>query len=162
MTQNGQLYAKLLVSLEGSALQSIVSHKHLCDNSLLLLQEFTQTYKPKNVFLPSHWYTQDWPALLVLCRDYFNSVKPQGVPKHEQSSETDFDTKSYTTDECSIKKDCDRLLANLKHCASSSSPNAGSSGYLHHIKDDILRMFYLMILLTTLVMNQLMILTMKS
>lgn len=28
-------------------------------------------------------------------------------------------------------------MANLKHCASSSSPNAGSSGYLHHIKDDI-------------------------
>lgn len=49
MTQNGKLYAKLLVSLEGSALQSIVSHKHLCANSLLLLQELTQIYKPKNV-----------------------------------------------------------------------------------------------------------------
>jgi hypothetical protein len=34
---NGKLYAKLLVSLEGSALQSIISRKHLRANGLLLL-----------------------------------------------------------------------------------------------------------------------------
>jgi hypothetical protein len=136
----GKLYAKLLVFLEGSALQSIVSRKHLRANGLLLLQELTQTYTPKNIpeviaaktsefwgttkhlstesvdeyynrfhelsdeindteetistksamrhfiftlgpklntiqnnfrirNLPPHWHTQDWPTLLILCRD---------------------------------------------------------------------------------------------
>ncbi len=46
---NGKLYAKLLLALEGSALQGIVSRKHLRANALLLLQELVQTYKPKNV-----------------------------------------------------------------------------------------------------------------
>jgi hypothetical protein len=141
-TLNGKLYAKLLVSLEGQALQSIVSRKHLRANGLLLLHELTQTYKPKTVpeviaaktgefrsktkrlssetvdmyytrfhdlldelseadeqisaksamrhfiftlgpefeaiqhnfrigNLPTEWHTQDWPTLLVLCRDYY-------------------------------------------------------------------------------------------
>jgi hypothetical protein len=46
---NGKLYAKPLVSLEGSALQNIVSRKHLRANGLLLLQELTQTYTPLNI-----------------------------------------------------------------------------------------------------------------
>jgi hypothetical protein len=46
---NGKLYAKLLVALEGQALQDVVSRSHLCANGLLLLQELVQTYKPKNV-----------------------------------------------------------------------------------------------------------------
>jgi hypothetical protein len=46
-TLNGKLYAKLLVSLEDSALQCVVSRKHIRANGLLLLQELTQTYKPK-------------------------------------------------------------------------------------------------------------------
>jgi hypothetical protein len=46
---NGKLYAKLLVSLEGQALQSIVLRKHLRANGLLLLRELTQTYKPKHI-----------------------------------------------------------------------------------------------------------------
>jgi hypothetical protein len=49
VTLNGKLYAKLLVSLEDSALQSVVSRKHIRANGLLLLQELTQTYKPKNI-----------------------------------------------------------------------------------------------------------------
>jgi hypothetical protein len=218
VTLNGKLYAKLLVSLEGSALQSIVSRKHIRANGLLLLQELTQTYKPKNIpeviaaktsefwgtmkrlstetvddyynhfheflddindteetistkramrpfifmlgsefdtiqnnfrigNLPPHWNTQDWPTLLILCRDYFNSVKPQGISKHEQSNDTNFDraaqhkkvkewfmnpskfrreieaeqrkhsgkcifhlTKSHPTEECNVKKECDKLL----------------------------------------------------
>jgi hypothetical protein len=144
---NGKLYSKLLLALEGSALQSIVSQKHLRANGLLLLRDLVQAYKPKNVpeiialktgefwsntkcypnesidayfnrfhellddlsdaeepipvksavrhfiftlgvefeaiqsnyrigNLPSPWNTQDWPMLLVLCRDYYNSVKP--------------------------------------------------------------------------------------
>jgi hypothetical protein len=27
--------------------------------------------------LPQEWRTQNWPDLLALCRDYYNSVKPQ-------------------------------------------------------------------------------------
>jgi hypothetical protein len=37
------LYAKLLLSLEGHALQSIVIRKHLKVNGLCLLQELMQT-----------------------------------------------------------------------------------------------------------------------
>jgi hypothetical protein len=145
---NGKLYAKLLLALEGSALQNIISRTHLRANGLLLLQELVQTYRPKNVpeviaakisqfwgqtkrmpsesidiyynrfqellqelldgeeiisprsairhflftlepefeaiqnlfrigNLPPDWTTTEWPKILILCRDYFNSVKPQ-------------------------------------------------------------------------------------
>jgi len=151
---NGKLYSKLLLSLEGSALQSIVAKKHLRANGLALLRDLVQTYKPRNVpeiialktgefwsntkrypsesidayfnrfhellddlsdaeepvpiksairhfiftlgpefeaiqsnyrigNLPSPWNTQDWPTLLVLCRDYYNSVKPFGHSKKD-------------------------------------------------------------------------------
>jgi hypothetical protein len=46
---NGKLYAKLLVCLEGQALQDIVSRPQLCANGILLLQELVQSYRPKNV-----------------------------------------------------------------------------------------------------------------
>jgi hypothetical protein len=46
---NGRLYAKLLISLEGVALQNVVSRTHLRANGLLLLQDLVQTYKPKHV-----------------------------------------------------------------------------------------------------------------
>jgi hypothetical protein len=149
---NAKLYAKLLVSLEGSAFQSIVSREHLRANGLLLLQDLVQTYRPKPVpevlasktsafwgstkrlptetldeyynrfrellydisngpdqissasamrhfiftlgsefkpiqnnyrmdNLPDKWKNADWPTLLILCRDFFHSVKPQGVSK---------------------------------------------------------------------------------
>jgi len=154
---NGKLYSKLLLSLEGSALQGIVSKKHLHANGLSLLCDLVQMYKPKNVpeiialktgefrsntkrfpnesidayfncfhellddlndaeepvpiksairhfiftlgpdfeaiqsnyrigNLPSPWNTQDWPTLLVLCRDYYNSVKPFGSHKKDNST----------------------------------------------------------------------------
>lgn len=31
--------------------------------------------------LPPEWKTQDWPTLLMLCRNYSHSVNPQGLPK---------------------------------------------------------------------------------
>jgi hypothetical protein len=31
--------------------------------------------------LPDEWKTLDWPTLLTLCRDYYNSIKPLGVSK---------------------------------------------------------------------------------
>jgi hypothetical protein len=48
-TLNGKLYAKLLVSLEGQALQAMVSRKHIRANGSLLLKELIQTYIPRNV-----------------------------------------------------------------------------------------------------------------
>jgi len=158
-TLNGKLYSKLLLALEGQALQSIVSRKHLRANGLKLLQELVQACKPRNVpeviafktsefwgntkrfpnesiddyynrfqdlledlteadepistksairhfiftlgiefetiqnnfrleNLPSKWDTQDWPSILVLCRDYYNSIKPQGIMKRNSSSAT--------------------------------------------------------------------------
>ncbi len=73
---NGKLYAKLLVSLEGQALQCIISQKHLqARNGLLLLCELTQAYKLKNV--PE--VIADWPTLLVLCQDYYHLINPQGI-----------------------------------------------------------------------------------
>jgi hypothetical protein len=154
---NGKLYSKLLLSLEGMALQSIVAKKHLRANGLSLLQDLVQIYKPKNVpeviaaktsefwgtmksfpsetvdayfnrfhellddlndatdpitpksaicnfiftlgpefeaiqnnycigNLPPAWQTDNWPNLLILCRDYYNSVKPLGMTKEDSSS----------------------------------------------------------------------------
>jgi hypothetical protein len=46
---NEKLYSKLLLALEGTALQSAVSKKYLRANGLSLLRDLVQTYKPKNV-----------------------------------------------------------------------------------------------------------------
>jgi hypothetical protein len=46
---NAKLYAKLLICLERSAFQNIVSREHLRANGLLLLQDLVQTYKLKHV-----------------------------------------------------------------------------------------------------------------
>jgi hypothetical protein len=156
---NGKLYSKLLLALDGIALQSTVSKKYLRANGLLLLQDLVQTYKPKNVpeviaaktgefwsntkrhqnesidayfnrfqelledlsdaaepisqksathhflstlgsefeaiqnnyrigNLPPAWQTDDWPTLLTLCRDYYNSIKPFGSNKKEASGQS--------------------------------------------------------------------------
>jgi hypothetical protein len=44
--------------------------------------------------LPDSWKTTDWPMLLVLCRDYANSVRPQGH-KNESSNDTSFDRAAH-------------------------------------------------------------------
>jgi len=251
---NGKLYSKLLLALEGSALQSAVSKKYLRANGVSLLQDLVQTYKPKNVpevialktgefwsntrrhsnesidayfnrfhellddlsdaeepiplrsairhfiftlgsdfeaiqnnyrigNLPAAWNTQDWPTLLVLCRDYYNSIKPLGVhpkkdsanPSSSQSGVT-FDrinhqkkvrqwfmqptkyckeiereqlkcpdmclfhmSKTHTTEECNVKKECDKL----RQAKSSSTGNASSGvvtsgqSQLRHITEEL-------------------------
>jgi len=35
--------------------------------------------------LPDTWKTEDWPTVLVLCREYYNSVRPFGSTKKEVS-----------------------------------------------------------------------------
>jgi hypothetical protein len=46
---NGQLYAKVLASLEGQALQDVVTRKHLRAKGVMLLQELVQYFQPKNI-----------------------------------------------------------------------------------------------------------------
>jgi len=48
-TLNGKLYAKVIGSLDGPALQHMISRPHLRGNGILLLRELHQMYKPKNV-----------------------------------------------------------------------------------------------------------------
>jgi hypothetical protein len=44
---NGKLYAKIIGTLEGSALQHMLARKHVRANCILLLKELHQMYKPK-------------------------------------------------------------------------------------------------------------------
>jgi hypothetical protein len=44
--------------------------------------DFTQIQNNFRIgLLPDEWKTQDWPSLLVLCRNYAHSVRPQGLTK---------------------------------------------------------------------------------
>jgi hypothetical protein len=245
---NGKLYAKLLVSLEGQALQSLVARKHLRANGLLLLREMVQTYKPKNVpeviaarpgefwsktkrlptetiddyynrfhelldelseadepistksamrhfiftlgsefetiqnnfqigNLPSEWHTQDWPTLLILCRDYFHSINPYGILKRDltndagtmnpadraahhkkvkqwflnpakfrrelESEQKKYPgksiyhlSKSHSTADCSVKKECDKFLSEKKD-TNTSHLSSGAPGHLRNIKEEV-------------------------
>jgi hypothetical protein len=163
---NGKLYAKLLVCLEGQALQDIVSRPHLRANGILLLQELVQSYRPKNVpeiiaaktgefwshtkrspaesidsyynrfhellddlrdtydpistkstmshflftlghefepiqnlyrlgNLPVAWQSTHWPTLLILCRDFYNSVNPLGILKKNPTLDTGLDRAAH-------------------------------------------------------------------
>jgi hypothetical protein len=44
--------------------------------------------------LPPKWDTQDWPSILVLCRDYDNSIKPQDFMKRGPTHTT-FDHEAH-------------------------------------------------------------------
>jgi hypothetical protein len=46
---NEKLYSKLILALEGSALQHVISRKYLRANGLAVLQDLVHTYKPKNI-----------------------------------------------------------------------------------------------------------------
>lgn len=46
---NEKLYSKILLALDNSVLQTIISRKHLRGDGIGVLQELVQTYKPVNV-----------------------------------------------------------------------------------------------------------------
>jgi DNA uptake protein ComE-like DNA-binding protein len=46
---NEKLYSKLILSLEGNALQHVVSRKHLQGQGIMVLQDLVHVYKPKNI-----------------------------------------------------------------------------------------------------------------
>jgi len=52
-------------------------------------QTIQNNYRIGNI--PLKWQTQDWPTLLVLCRNYYNSVKPQGHSARDTSNDYNFD-----------------------------------------------------------------------
>jgi F0F1-type ATP synthase gamma subunit len=56
---NSKLYAKLISSLEGPALQNMVARKHIRANGLLLIRELQQMYKPTGSNR-----CQDWGVLV--------------------------------------------------------------------------------------------------
>jgi len=39
--------------------------------------------------IAEEWKTQDWPTLLILCRDFYNSVNPKGPLKRGRDAESD-------------------------------------------------------------------------
>ena len=45
--------------------------------------------------LPMRWKTEDWPTLLILCRDYHNSLQPNGplTKKENHTGDSGFPTK---------------------------------------------------------------------
>jgi hypothetical protein len=39
--------------------------------------------------LPADWKTDDWPTLLILCQDYYNSLYPNGPPSKKDNHSSD-------------------------------------------------------------------------
>ena len=38
--------------------------------------------------LPAEWFAEDWPTILTLCHDYYNSVKPRGIIHKETTGDS--------------------------------------------------------------------------
>jgi hypothetical protein len=134
--------------------------------------------------LPPEWHTEDWPTLLVLCRNYSNSVNSQALLKcdhpkptggsdgtnHDRANhhkkvrkwflnpskfKTEMEaeqqkcpgkciyhlTDSHPTETCSIKKECDRILAQRSNGNPNSTTNGNvgspSAGQLSNVKEAI-------------------------
>jgi len=125
--------------------------------------------------LPQDWNTQDWPTLLVLCRNYSHSVNPHGFSKRDSNTKHSNPTSNgdrahhhkkirswflnpekykneliaeqkkhegkciyhlsdtHTTESCSIKKECDRIIAQK-----ITTPTSQSSGHLRNVKEELL------------------------
>jgi len=128
--------------------------------------------------LPPEWHTQEWPALLVFCRNYSNSLNSQTILKRESSKpppgppsqdranhhkkirqwflnpvrykkELEAEQKkcgehccvyhlsdTHPTAQCSIKKECDRILAQRKKSDNNRSSTSGSTGQLRNITEE--------------------------
>jgi hypothetical protein len=62
--------------------------------------------------LPLAWQTTDWPSLLTLCRNYYNSVNPKGSP----SRECDPSGETHNQHMAQQKKVRDWFLDPVKYC----------------------------------------------
>jgi len=134
--------------------------------------------------LAPDWHTEDWPSLLVLCRDFYNLVNPKG-PTAKRDQDRDHDpfaelhidrsshhkkirswfmdpakhksdidteqckysghclyhlTKTHRTEDCHVKKECDKLLAAKRSGSASGNSQTSvsqvSQGNLRHITED--------------------------
>ncbi len=128
------------------------------------------------------WKTQDWPSLLVLCRDFYNSVNPKGpttkrdrdrerdpftelqvdrashhkkirlwwsnptkykselsLEQHKYSGRCMYHlTKSHTSVDCHVKKECDRVLAAARRSSSNTAVSSDSNnGQLRHLTEEV-------------------------
>jgi hypothetical protein len=80
--------------------------------------------------LPAQWNREDWPTILVLCRDYFNSVKPQGFLCRDSSHvpDSNFDHIAHQ------KKVKEWFLSPMKFCKEIESEQAKYIGKcLYHL-----------------------------
>jgi hypothetical protein len=127
--------------------------------------------------LPQEWNTTDWPSLLVLCRNYYNSVNPKGLilrdrdPNFENnhaqrmtqqkkvkewflnpgkfSKEIEQEqckypdqciyhlTKSHTTPNCNVKRECDKLRTKQNSSTSQVPSMNGQTSHLRHIIEEV-------------------------
>jgi hypothetical protein len=62
--------------------------------------------------LPTEWTTDQWPVLLVLCRNYYNSVNPKGLLSNQKDSSTD----SHTKRMAQLKKVKEWFLSPITYC----------------------------------------------
>jgi hypothetical protein len=63
--------------------------------------------------LPEAWKTTHWPSLLILCRDFYNSVNPKGLLS---TSDKDATTDSFNQRMAQQKKVKEWLLNPLQYC----------------------------------------------
>ena len=80
--------------------------------------------------LPAGWHTNDWPSLLVLCRDYYNLIKPQGLTCREPTGNltSTFDRAAHQ------KKVKEWFFEPLKYCKEIGEEQAKFAGKcLYHL-----------------------------
>jgi hypothetical protein len=127
--------------------------------------------------LPQEWNTTDWPSLLVLCRNYYNSVNLKGPISRDRdpnlennhaqrmaqqkkvkewflkpgkfSKEIDQEqcknpdkciyhlTKSHSTENCTVKCECDKLRTKKNPSTSPVPSTSGQAGHLRHITEEV-------------------------
>jgi len=131
--------------------------------------------------LASDWKTEDWPMLLVLCRDFYNSVNPKGpnvkrererdpfvefqvdrASHHKKirnwlmnpsryKSELEAEQRKYSgrciyhlttnhaTQNCNVKKDCDKQIASKRPQggASNSQLSGSTQSVLRHMTEEV-------------------------
>jgi len=83
--------------------------------------------------LPAKWQTEDWPTILVLCRNFYHSVKPQGVPT--QVSKNNFTM--HNVDRISHQKKVKEwFLFPTKYCKEiASEQKKYSNKCIYHLSD---------------------------
>jgi hypothetical protein len=85
--------------------------------------------------LPLNWHTNEWPSILILCQDYYNSVKPQGITKRDSSNPNPNPNPGPTFDRAlHQKKVKEWFLSPIKFCKEIADEQVKFSGKrLYHL-----------------------------